>query len=153
MSDTSNTTLIGLVESEVLDIVSPLVSAVEDPYWSNLLFSQLGVETDDASTPGIITALQAVLALQTAVSATAQNPEPSFAGVALLLKSAKDVFTSISALSESNGVFAALTGLGDDLVQLLLAYHVATNYPLLYDILVLLTLIQPPEDMTPTAPV
>lgn len=146
-------TLFDRLASEVTDILAPLTDAVSDPYWLNSLISQLGVEDGDPAVSDILTALQAVLTLKNNIIATANNPSPSFADVAALLKSMGDAFTAIRALSEAGGAAQAFESLGEDLVQLLLGFHIGDKYPLLYHLSVLLTLIEPAENMTPTAPV
>jgi len=126
MSETLTERLAGEIE----EIFEPLVNALDSPFWSDRLFSQLGVGKDDPSAGAILAALDALVELKNQISALAANPSPSFDGIAQVLNAFKGAFDAIRSLSNPGAAAAAFAGFGEDLVELLIGTHVASRYPL-----------------------
>jgi hypothetical protein len=145
--------LLSRVATELVDVFEAIVSAVEDPNVYEALLGGLGVSPTDPAAGGILGALQPLAELETEIAGLVADPSPSFAGVAHILKSASDAFTAIRGVSGSGGAGQSLTGLGEDLGKFLVIGWLMSKYPLLYDLLVLLTVIEPPENAQPTATV
>jgi hypothetical protein len=143
-------TLLDLLAAELNELLEPLADAVEDPFWLDGLLAQLGVLSSGVGEDALVAALRAVVDLKQQISSLAANPSPSFAGTAHLLESAKQAFIALRAVSSGGGPAAALEGLGEDLVQLLLSLYLSTEHPLLFRLGVLLTLIESVEEADPT---
>jgi hypothetical protein len=145
--------LLSRIASELATLFQPIADAVEDPSVYGTLLSGLGVSPSDGAAGGIFGVLKPLAELKTEITALAANPAPSFDGIAHLLESAKNAFTAIRGLSSSGGAGESLTGLGEDLARFLVTGWFLSNYPLLYDLFVLLTIVEPPENAEPTATV
>ncbi len=141
------------VVAEIESIFGPIVVAIEEPGIYQTLLQSLGLAGNDAASGGILAALQPLADLSNEISTIAAEGSPSFADIAHVLKSARDAFAAIEAMDSGGGASSSLGGLAKDLIKAMVIGWLGTQYPLLYDLLVLLTIVEPPDNTQPTATV
>ena len=141
------------IVSELEDIFAQVADAVADPGLYDTLLKTLGVAASDSAAGGILAALKPLADLKSEISTIASEGSPSFADIAHVLQSARDAFVAIEAMDSGSGPSSSLSGLAKDMIRLLIVGWLSARYPLLYDVLVLLTIIEPPENAQPTATV
>jgi hypothetical protein len=134
------------IVSEIEDIFGPVADAVTDPGIYNSLLQSFGVAGNDAAGGGILAVLTPLAQLKNEISTIAAEGSPSFADIAHVLKSARDAFAAIEAMDSGSGAASSLGGLAKDMIKSLVIGRLAIQYPLIYDLLVLLTIIEPPEN-------
>lgn len=134
-------------------LFGPAISAAQDPYWLGLLLEQLGSAGDDAATQSLATALDAVSGVVTDIEAAAAKSSPSFGDIRQLLEQSGTALAAIRSLYDAQHVTAGVTGMARDLIDLLVGMWVAGGAPVLYRVLILLCLVDSPEDIVPTQPV
>lgn len=139
------------IAAEAEDIFQPIVDAIGDPGIYEGLLQSLGVAGNDAAAGGILAALQPLADLKNEIATIAAEGSPSFADIAHVLKSTRDAFAAIEAMDSSSGPSSSLGGLAKDLIKWLVVGWLSQEYTLLYDLLVLLTIIEPPGNAQPTA--
>ena len=144
--------LFDILITELDEILEPLVSAVEDPYWLDRILTELGVAAEyDGNS--LVTALQQVLNLKTQLTSFSEKDSPSLTDISNLLDSASAAFTSVRTLSDSGQVANQFTDLGKDLVEWLIIVHLVREHPIIFHLGVLLTVIEQQEDSVPVTPV
>ncbi len=141
------------IVAEAERVFEPIVDAVSDPGIYELLLNSLGLAGNDAAGGGILAALTPLANLKNEIATIAAEDSPSFADIAHLLKSVRDAFAAIEAMDSSSGPSSSLGGLAKDLVKALVIGRLALRYPLVYDLLVLLTIVEPPQNAQPTTTV
>jgi hypothetical protein len=141
------------IVSEIESVFEPIVDAIQDPGIYEMLLQSLGVAGNDAASGGILAAVGPLADLSNEIATIGAAGSPSFADIAHVLKSARDAFTAIEAMDAGGGASSSLGGLAKDLIKALVIGRLAMQYPLLYDLLVLVTIIEPPENAQPTATV
>ena len=144
--------LFDILISELDLMLQPLVSAVDDPFWLDRILIELGVAAEYDGN-GLVTALQQVLNLKTQLTAFSENDSPSFSDISNLLDSAEAAFQSVRALSDSGQVANQFTDLGKDLVEWLIVVHLVLHHPVIFQLGVLLTVIEQQGDSAPLTPV
>ena len=141
------------IVAEAESVLQPIVDVIADPGLYQTLLQSLGVAGNDAAAGGILAALAPLADLKNEIATMATEESPSFADIAHALKSARDAFAAIEAMDSRSGPASSLGGLASDLIRSLIIGRLGLEYTLLYDLLVLLTIIEPPENATPTATV
>ena len=141
------------IVDEIESVFQPSVSAVNNPGIFEALLQSLGLAGNDSASGGILAVLSPLVALKNEIATIADEQSPSFADIAHVLESARNAFTAIEAMDSGGGASSSLGGLAKDLIKGLVIGRLALQYPLLYDGLVLLTIIEPPENAQPTATV
>ena len=130
---------------ELANLLKPVTRAVESDDAMGALLGELGVLSLDNDDTALLTALSAVVALKTQIEAMSEEPEPTFASVAALLDAVVTAFEAIAAADPASPL-KTIEGLGRDLVDLLIAAWLHSNWRVARQIGVLLTLIDPADE-------
>jgi hypothetical protein len=141
------------IVAEAASALQAMADAIADPATYETLLQSLGVTGNDPAAGGILAALASLADLNNEIATMANETSPSFADIAHVLKSARDAFAAIEAIDSGSGPASSLGGVGKDLIKALIIGRLGFEYPLLYDLLVLLTVVEPPENAAPTATV
>jgi hypothetical protein len=146
-------TLLDIITREIEELLEPVALAVDDPHWLDCLLTSLGINTSDVPSGPLIDGLRAAVNLKQQITELAATPSPSFDDIARVLGAAGDLFTSVRAIESDNGVGPAFQDIGAELVQSLITRHLASAHPLLFQLAVMATVIEPAGDAEPTTAV
>jgi hypothetical protein len=135
------------------DFFSPLMEALDDPDLLASFLDELGSSPDDQACASLVSALQPIVNFVQTIESMLGKSSPGFSDIATLLEAANQAFLAIHTLDTSSDLAAKFGGLGKDLLDLLLGMYMGRNAPLMYRILVLLTVIDAPEEVVATDPV
>jgi hypothetical protein len=135
------------------DFFSPLTEALEDPALLASILDELGSSPDDQASASLVSTLQPIVNFVQTIESMLGKSSAGFADIATLLESAKQAFLAIQTLDTSSDLAAKFGGIAKDLFDLLLGMYIGRNAPLTYRILVLLTVIDAPEEVVATDPV
>ena len=143
-------TLFDRLLAEVQALVEPVIEVGEDPTELGPLLYELGVAAENPGVADITAALKSAFDLVNQVEALADNPSPSFDGIAHLLDTARQALTAVQGLNGAGGAAAGLEGFGEELVQLLVGVYLSRYHPMIYKLGILLTFIETFEDAQTT---
>ena len=131
----------------------PVTDAVEHPQLLTYLLQELGSSPNDSARAKLVAALQPIAGFVQSVESMLAKPSPGLADIGALLTAGEQAFQAIRTLDTSADLAAEFGGIGEDLLDLLLGTYIAQQAPLTYRFLVLLTVIDAPDEVTPTAAV
>lgn len=143
MSDT----LFDSLRREIGRLLEPISYALENPSAMERLFASVGVNSPSEEHTALINAFRSVDNLKTQIDEFAAQPSPSLADIAALLDRSDEAFIALRALRAPNGAAEAFEDFGRDLVDFLLENYLLLYHPLVRDIAVLLTLIEPADEL------
>ncbi|WP_293902395.1 DUF6603 domain-containing protein [Phenylobacterium sp.] len=130
-------------------VIAPLRAAAEDPQRLEAVLAQVGATSGAPGGDPLAAAIGAVAQLADRTQQLDSEASPSFATLAALLESLRNVALALRALSEADGPAAALETLGRDLIDWLILRYLWNYHPLAYGVAVLTTLITPAAATAP----
>lgn len=91
--------LLGTLITELGKVLAPLDDAIEDPTVLDSLLAEIGANSANAGGDSLANALGAVVTLAEQIEQLAEQPSPSFAGIAAVLESSRKAFAALRGLS------------------------------------------------------
>jgi hypothetical protein len=146
-------TILDMLAAELRRLLTPLTDVVNNPNALDGLLAQIGTASDDAGGAALVSAFTAFSDLANEVEALLTTPSPSLGTVVQILETSRNAFNAVNALSAPGGPAAALEGFGVDLADFLMAVHMDRWHPIARNVAVLLTLMEPAEELAPRDPV
>ncbi|HEX7943932.1 MAG TPA: DUF6603 domain-containing protein, partial [Phenylobacterium sp.] len=140
--------LIDILTDEVKTLLAPVVAAAGNAEAMETLLGAVGVV--DGGDPALVTALTTVADFARQCEALDAASEPSFDSIAALLDLGGKAIQALTALNDSGGAIAGAASLGEDLADCLVSLWLAGRHPIVHDIGVLLSVVQPFWEQTPS---
>ncbi|HRJ84839.1 MAG TPA: hypothetical protein PK753_04120 [Ignavibacteria bacterium] len=140
-------------------IISPLIVASNDEDARKRLFRALGwnLETlEQGKVNSLISALSNISANYSVITNLINTPPQTLPELISMFSSLDSLFTTLKSINDAfsgnDNITQELKLLFEDLINLLIIYYLKSNYPALYQILVLSTTIEPESSIQPTVP-
>ena len=126
-------------------LLYPLERAMTVPGALEGMLAELGALPDTDAAP-LAAALESIVAEKRAIDTLAEEATPSFDSIANVLTGAGRAFAAIEAFGSGDGQLGQLGDFGRDIGELLLSAWLTVLHPVVHQVLVLLTILEPLED-------